>query len=350
MKKYQKLALGLLLLAAITVGGRAFYAERQAAQASHETSFAMSTVVTQTVYGPAGKQAAGEVSRALQEFERKLSLYDEDSEIAAVNAASGSPVQVSEGTFSLLEKSLALSKETGGAFQMTIAPVTLLWGVTGEAPHVPAQEEINAVLPLVDDAAVVLDKAACTVQLAPGQAIDLGGVAKGDACSLAEGIYEEYGVESAVLNIGGNVYVKGRSPKGELFRVGFRDPAAGADSYIAAIGMEDEVLAVSGGYERYFEENGVRYCHIMDSATGWPVESDIASVGVITDDGALSDFMSTTLYIWGSEKTRDYMAARPDLKIILLDETGSLYVSAALQERFELTEEAAAVYDLTFVG
>lgn len=351
MNKQAKRALAVFGVLALAAAGALAWRFRQTRQSWQDTTFVMDTIMTQTVYGPNGEQAAAAVSRAFVQYEERLSLYQEESQLAKINAGSGSPVQVDDETFSLIEKSLELSSCSDGAFQITIAPVTLLWGVTTDSPHVPDQSQITAALSLVDDSAVVLDRQAKTVQLAKGQKIDLGGIAKGNACTLAAQIYEEYQVENAVLNLGGNVYVCGRNPiTGNRFKVGFRDPAGQENSYIAAVELEDEVMAVSGGYERYFEEDGVRYCHIMDSRTGWPVESDIVSVGVISPEGAQADFWSTTFYVWGQQKTLDYMAEHPELGVVLLGQENVLYVSAALSDRFSLADTAPEELRVEWVG
>ncbi|MEG1931675.1 MAG: FAD:protein FMN transferase [Pygmaiobacter sp.] len=348
MSNTVKKILAFSLCAALFCGGAVLYRRNVAHKKTVDTTFAMSTTITQTLYGKHAASAISAVNTAFRAFEERLSLFSPDSEIAAINAGSGSPVAVSAATYDLLQRSLALSATSKGAFDLTIAPLTLLWGVTTDHPRVPTQAEIDAVLPLIDDGAVTLG-ANNTVRLAPGQAIDLGGIAKGNACSLAKDIYEEYGITSAVLNIGGNVYIKGRNPNGNRFRVGFRDPSGGESSWIASVELEDEVLAVSGGYERYFEENGVRYCHIMNGKTGYPVNSDILSVGVITPDGTLADFMSTTLYVWGEAKTRDYMQQQDAVSVLLLTADNTLYVSKALESRFALTDEAAERYTVVFI-
>ena len=324
---------------------------RGLARTPHDsTTYAMSTIVTQRAYGLQAEQAMRQVESTLREFEGRLSLFDQDSEIAAINAAAGDhPVRVSAATFGLLRQSLALSATSEGAFDITIAPLTQLWGITTDHPRVPTQQEIDGALALVGDAEVQLDQQASTVFLPrAGQAIDLGGIAKGNACVLAQRIYEDCGVKSAVLSIGGNVYVRGRNPDGEQFRVGFRTPKRADESYIASVALENQVMAVSGGYERYFEEGGVRYHHILSSETGYPAQSDIVSVGVICEDGTRADFLSTTLFVWGTEKTREFMRSHDDVAVILLTEGDELLVSRSLQESFRLSEQGAG-YRVTFI-
>lgn len=348
LKAKKALLAGVAVLAIGTAV--AFLINKKAAQTQHtDTTYAMSTVITQAVYGKNAKEAMAQVNAALREYEDRLSLFRDTSEIAKINAGAGNPVAVSEETYALLSRALALSAQSDRAFDLTIAPLTMLWGVTGENPKVPPQSEIDALLPLVDDAAVKLDPAQKTVQLAAGQALDLGGIAKGNACTAAQKIYEEQGIASAVLNIGGNVYVKGTKPDGSLYRVGFRDPNGDDSSYIASLAMKDQVLAVSGGYERYFIENGKKYCHILSGETGWPVESDIVSVGIVTPDGTLADFLSTTLYVWGEQKSLAWAAKQDDVQILLLDNKGTLYASKALEGSLSLTEEAQKSYTIQYI-
>lgn len=347
-KVKKALAAGTAVLA---VGAAAvFLWNKKAAETQYtDTTYAMSTVITQAVYGKNAETAIAQVNTALREYETRLSLFSDTSEIAKINAGAGTPVAVSDETYALVSRALELSAQSERAFDLTIAPLTLLWGITGENPKVPAQSAIDALLPLVDDTAVKLDPEKKTVQLAAGQALDLGGIAKGNACTAAQKIYEEQGIASAVLNIGGNVYVKGTKPDGSLYRVGFRDPNGDASSYIASLALKDQVLAVSGGYERYFVENGKKYCHILNGQTGWPVESDIVSVGILTSDGTLADFLSTTLYVWGEEKSLAWAAAQDDVQILLLDNKGTLYASKGLEGNLELTEEAQQTYTIQYI-
>ena len=309
-------------------------------------SYAMSTIVEQKAYGRNAQEAMQAVESAFADFENRLSLYREDSEICAINAAAGQePIAVSADTFALLKQAKELSLASDNAFALTIAPLSLAWGITSDTPRVLSQEEIDALLPLVDDKDILLEEDGHTVLLRrAGQALDLGGVAKGTACNVARELYAKYGVDSAVLSIGGNVYVRGVKPDGSRYRIGFRDPTSDASASIASITMQDAVFAVSGGYERYFEQDGVRYIHIFDPKTGAPAKSDIVSVGVIDTDGTVADFYSTTLYVWGKEKALAFLSSEKNG--MLLDQENHLYVSKALQDSFELSEDG---YEVIFI-
>ncbi|MDL2252873.1 FAD:protein FMN transferase [Ruminococcaceae bacterium OttesenSCG-928-I18] len=311
------------------------------------STFAMDTLVSQNAYGERAKEAMQEVNKALAEADGRLSLFAEQSEIVRVNQEAGRRgADVSEDTAALLRQALALSSQSEGCFAVTIAPLTLAWGITGEQPRVVPQREVDELLSLVDDSLVQIEG---NHVLLPkeGMGIDLGGIAKGAACSRAAEIYESYGVESALLSIGGNIYARGEKPDGTPWRVGFRDPEGGEGSYIASFSLRDSVIAVSGGYERYFEQEGVQYIHILDPRTGRPAESDIVSVGVIEEDGATADFWSTTLFVQGTQAALAYM--RQGGRAVVLDDEGNLYVSQEMQSDFSLYPETEKAYEVHFI-
>lgn len=316
------------------------------------TTFAMDTVVDQRIYGPSGEQAADEVHRLLQEMENRLSLYRPESDLARLSGAAGSGAFVSlhPQTYAILSQAKALSERTQGAFQLTIAPLALAWGVTTEAPRVPAQEEIDALLPLVSDKDLILSDDGAAARLArAGQAIDLGGVAKGAACDAVRAVYDAHQVRSALCWIGGSsIYARGTKPDGSMWRLGFRDPEAGEEAAsLASFAIQDAVFCTSGGYERYFEQDGVRYQHILDPQTGRPVQTDILSVGVLSESGLEADLWSTALFVQGTERALAFFAAGGEG--ILLDREHNLYVSPALQASFQLDAAYPEAYHVIFL-
>ncbi len=347
MDKIRRWAAGLCAAALVCGGGLWLYGRSAARREANSTLFTMNTVATHRAWGPKARQAVEAVDAMLAAYEDEFSMYRPSSDIARINAAAGqAAVAVSPGTYELLEKAKALSAANPHEFALTIGPLTSAWGVSTPTPRVVPPEERARLLALVDDGGLILENG--TAKLArEGQAIDLGGIAKGAACGRAREIYDALGVKSALLEIGGNVYARGRKPDGTQFRVGFRDPAGTAQTAIAAISLEDQVIAVSGGYERYFEVDGVRYAHIFDPDTGAPAESDILSVGVIHSDGATADFYSTALYVGGMEKALAYM--KQGGLALALDEKGELYVSRALESTFAWVEGYEAQYTLHWV-
>lgn len=352
-KRLLAAAAGVLAVAVLIAAGTA---NRRNSTKYSNTTFVMDTVVTQTVWGGRAEKAMAAAAQTLTDIEARMSLYSGTSEIAAVNAAAGEqPVTVSPLTLDMLQTAQTLAADSDGYFRITVAPLSRLWNIMGEDPTVPAQEEIDAAMALVDDAALTVDAAASTAFLEKeGQALDLGGVAKGYACDVLRQLYLDSGVKSALTSIGGNICAVGGNPDGRPFRIGFRDPAGGVSSYIASFTVSDAVVAVSGAYERFFEQDGVIYHHILDPHTGYPAQSDIVSVGVVwpadgsagENPGASADHWSTTLFCWGRDKTLEWMKTSP-AGVLLLDEEGTLYVSESLREGFRTEAEGL---EAVFVG
>lgn len=310
------------------------------------TDFFMSTLVTQQAYGWGAEEALARAADTLGEWEQRFSLYEEDSDVCRINAAAGvQPVQVSEATAALLAQAKALAQTTDGAFALTVAPITLAWGVHSDSPRVVPPEECAALAALVDDSALQLGQDTAFLQKA-GQGLDLGGCAKGAALDAVAGVYAQAGVESALVSLGGNVYARGTKPDGTPWRVGFRDPSGGDNASLASFELTDAVIAVSGDYERYFEQDGVRYGHIMNPATGAPAQSDIVSVGVVCETGLEADVRSTEMFVRGRDAALAYFEAGGTG--LMLCEDGVLYVSRSLQGSFELAPGVQATVE--FVG
>ncbi len=337
-----------IILFAITLLFILFYVNnnQKNIKAYNHYSFTMSTILTQDIYGEHAKEAALEVEAAFIEFEKTLSLYETESEIAKINAAAGkNAVQVSNTTLNIIKNAKELSLNNSDAFALTLAPLSLAWGFTSENAQILHDEEINKLLPLIDDNAIIIDEDSSTVMLLnEGMAIDLGAVAKGAACNLAKDIYNEYNIKSAYISIGGNIYVHGKKPDGTQYRIGFRDATASDVSALAAIELTDKVFAVSGTYERFFEEGGETYHHILDPKTGKPANSDIVSVGIIHEDGAVADFYSTALFVSGKQSAIDYFTGGGSG--IFLDNENNIYVSKDLEGSFDVLVSG---YNIIFV-
>ncbi len=327
------LALTALVLAAALVAVAVGRGRRAEDQVWEEQIFAMDTVMTLTAYGPGGRDGVEEAVAELRRLEGLWSLEDPDSELSRLNAQGGSDA-LSPDTAALLERAVALCRETGGRFDPTVCPLTTLWGFRSDHPRVPAQAEIDALLPLVDGAGLALTSGALTLE--PGQALDLGGIAKGYAAERVMEIFRAHGVTSGMVSLGGNVQVLGTRPDGTPWRVGLRDPAGAETATLGVLPVEDRAVVTSGGYERYFEADGTRYVHILDPRTGWPAQSDLLSATVVAEDGTLADAFSTALYVMGGEEAVRFWAERPEeFDMVLVTRSGEVWatpgVAGALQ-------------------
>ena len=303
--------------------------------------YVMDTQVTQQVYGTDAEKASEAVNQRLSELEQLLSLYVESSEISKINENAGkTPVKVDTYTFELLKKGRDFSEKSNGLFDITIAPLSTLWGITSDHPKVPSENEIASALNHVSYQNLILDEDAQTAFLKEeGMAIDLGGIAKGYFCEEIESIYADYDVDSALISIGGNIYTYHTKPDGSPYRLGIRNPLSdSANDLMGILSSHDEVVATTGTYERYFVQDGVRYHHILDLKTGYPCDSDLISVTVVAKDGALADALSTTLFLAGKEAIASYIN-HPDFSVIVIDEENRVYVSPSLADRFTIEDD-----------
>ena len=299
------------------------------------TFFAMDTAMDFTVYGDAA--LLDEAETLIGSLEEQVSVTDEHSDIYAIDhTGSGS---LSGNAAELMEQALELCRRTGGALDISVYPIVRAWGFTTGSYQIPDEETIQSLLPLVDYTQIQYDAATGVVTLPEGMEIDLGSVAKGYAGQLAAQMLRNSGVESALLNLGGNVQTVGTKLDGSPWQIGIKDPQ-GEDAMMV-LSVEDQAVVTSGGYERYFEQDGQTYWHVMDPSTGHPADSGLISVTIVGDEGVVCDGLSTALFVMGLEKAADLWAQSCDFEAVFVTASGEVYITEGLRDRFALTEQYA---------
>ena len=309
MKKYLAVFLSMLMLLSFTACG-------QSRPASVDI-FAMDTYMSLVAYGKDAQSALEEAAYGINLLETEISRTREGSDIDVLNKTGrwqGS-ADGTDATADILTQALQYSEQTNGLFDVTVAPLVQLWNITGDAPYVPAQEEIDALLPLVGSEHLhVKDN---TARLDSGCAVDLGGIGKGYASDLVRWILTARGIKSATASLGGNVYVHGCKPDGKLWNVAIQDPQG--DGYALTVSLQNAFVVTSGGYQRYFTApDGTVYQHILDPRTGYPAESDLLSVSIIADQGTRADAYSTALYVMGEQEAVEFWRSRKDFDMVLI--------------------------------
>lgn len=286
--------------------------------------FAMDTVMSVTVYGGTCEEDTLQAMRIVQEAEKELDVTDETSAISQLNETG--EAELSEDTAELLRRALQIRDETGGAFDPTIYDLTRLWGFTTGEYRVPSEQEIADALAKHQTSTIVLEENHVTVS---GCAVDFGAVAKGyTAAKIAAELSD---ADALNLSLGGNVQLEGEKPDGTLWRVGIKDPEHTAEN-LGILELESGAVVTSGGYERYFEEDGVRYSHIIDPRTGFPADAELSSVTIVSQDGLLADALSTALYVMGLEEATEFWAGRTDFEAVLVEQDGTVYVTEGLKD------------------
>lgn len=296
--------------------------------------FAMDTVMSITAYGENCEAAADAAVDEINRLDRLLSVGNEKSEVSEINK-NGRGV-LSEDCRILTEKALDIYRTAEGAYDMTVYPLMKLWGFIGDEPSLPDDKDIKDVCRLIGSDKLSYD--GNTLTLGEGQGIDFGGIAKGYASARIMDIFKKYDIDSGIVSLGGNVQCYGKKPDGSLWKCGITDPAKPGDSQslLGIVQGQDIAVITSGGYERYFkDENGKTYHHIMDTKTGYPAESDLSSVTVVSGNGMLADGLSTACFVMGREKAIEYWKKySSDFDLILYTNDNRLYITEGLRESF----------------
>ena len=321
-----------------------------AAQEAQVQFFTMDTLMSIRAYGSGAQDGVQAAQEEVEGLNEALSRTLPDSLVSQLNARAGDGTQVEldQGTAELLAFAQEVSRLLPGCFDVTIAPVMDAWGFTGETRHVPTQAQLAQALDLVDSGALWVDTSACTARLErAGMAVDLGGVAKGYAAARVQAVLAEAGVESALLDLGRNITAIGDKPDGTPWRVGVADPQDDSRT-LCVFSLADQTASTSGGYERWFEEDGVRYHHIIDPKTGYPAQSGLLSVTVVSADPLLADALSTALFVAGEEEALELWRGRSDFELVLCTQDGRVLATQGLESELEFRGEEQG-YDCQIV-
>lgn len=270
------------------------------------------------------------IAAAMAEFDRieaAMSTYRDDSEISRVNArAAAQAVPVSSEFYDLVERSIAMSRLSGGAFDITYESVGRFYDFRGRQRPSPA--EIDANLAQIDYRHIVLEPTGRTIRFAtPGTRINLGGIAKGYSVERVIGLLREAGVEHALASAGGDTRLLG-DRRGRPWVVGIRDPDD-ARKLVTSLSLEDEAISTSGDYERYFDEDGVRYHHILDPRTGDSARG-VRSVTIVGPDAVMTEGLTKTVFILGAQKGLEIVESLDDYEAVVIDDQRRVFFSEGL--------------------
>ena len=343
MKRKVLTAAGICIGILILTEGSRYFVQNQKCQ---KQLFAMDTYMEFTAYGKNSEKAVDAAIEEVQKLDAMLSAENSKSEVYALNEQGN--LQATDDLAELILRGKEIYQETDGLFDDTIYPVMKLWGFPTGNYHVPTAAEVQKKLALVDGNKVEIqtrdsdekgrDSKEKTkfVTLGADQQIDFGGIAKGYTGQKLAELFQEYGVSSALVSLGGNIQAIGTKPDGSSWKVGIRDPKGGQQDYIGVLSVKNQAVVTSGGYERYFEEDGKTYIHIINPRTGYPADGDLLSVTIVSRDGTLADGMSTALYIMGYEKACQFWRQhREEFNVILVTDDGKIHISENLKGNFQ---------------
>lgn len=340
MKKQAYLLISLISLFLLTACGPAkpFTAD----------DFAMGTVITQELYGADALKTSQEVIAKIKSLETLMTINSPGGDVNQLNEQAGNGyVTVNSETMSVLKSARKISELSGGAFDVTVGPVVKVWGIGSDKPQIPPDAVLKDLVALIDYADVHLDETSNQASLQrPGQIVDLGGIAKGYAGDVAKTIYQKNGTQSALINLGGNVVALGHKPDGSTWSIGIQNPRSETGEVVGVVHVSDQAVVTSGDYQRYFEKDGKRYWHIIDTQTGYPAASGLMSATIVASSSIEADGLSTAAFVLGLSKGLDLIERYGQAEAIFITTDKKIYVTKGLQGNFQLKD---ARHEYTYV-
>ena len=315
-----------------------------------ETQVKMDTPMTLRAYGPSSKKAVQDAFKRIDEIEKLTSTTIEDSDVSKINKSAGEGfVKVDKDVFKIIKESIKYSKLSNGAYDITIGPIIKLWGIGTKDAKVPSQNEINQKKELVGYDKVKLNESEESVMLEKkGMSIDLGSIAKGYAADEAARIIKSYGIEKAIVNLGGSsIYLMGGKSENEPWTIGIQHPRKeGEGVYLCKLKAKDKILSTSGDYERYFMKSGKRYHHIMDPSTGAPADNGVTGVTIVLDrpdnfeEAMIADVLSTIVFVKGAEDGMNFIKAIDGADALIATSDNKLISTQGLKNKIgDISEE-----------
>jgi len=318
-----------------------------------ESQYALGTFCTINLFDKGNNKLYSQVFGRIHYLEGIFSANQEGTDLDKVNKNSGiNPVKVKPELLVVLEKALEYAEKSGGAFDPTIGPLVKLWGIGTDEGRVPERDEIIKALELVNYRDCEINREESTVFLKrAGMALDLGAIAKGYAADEAARLLANEGVDSGIIDLGGNIFAMGEKKesggRGAYWRVGVQDPRADRGNYIGVLSVKNKSVVTSGTYERFFEKDGKRYHHIFSigqqsdglqsEESGFPVDNSLLSVTIVADESIDADALSTAAFALGWEKGRELITGVKGAGGIFVYDDLSVLVTENLKEDFSLT-------------
>lgn len=321
------------------------------------SSIKLNTAVQITIYDSQDKALLDDCLALCDKYELVFSRTNEKSELYKLNhrkdtsdkdpnadgqttpypvSGTADTWHISEDLASLLSQGLSITRESDGAFDIAIAPLTSLWDFTAEDPKVPDDAAIQKALPLCSSDGVTIDGQDITLPSDDIQ-FDVGAIAKGYIADRMKDLLVKKGVKSAIINLGGNVLCIGSKPDGTPFKVGIQKPFADRNETEAVMDITGKSVVSSGIYERCFKQNGKLYHHILNPKTGYPYDNSLISVTIISDQSVDGDALSTTCFALGLEDGLKF-AEKKGVHAVFITEDYELHYTDGFQDEINVTD------------
>lgn len=294
----------------------------------------MGTTITVSIFHPQADEILAQCFELLRSYEHRFSANDASSELMEVNHQAGiAPVQVHPDLFELIALGTLHSQAKNSHLNIAIGPLVQTWRIGFSNARRPAPEEIEQAILKIDPQQIQLDQENYTVFLKrPGMKIDLGALAKGYSADLIATYLRGKGIKDALIDLGGNILTVGQHPvKQQPWRIGIQNPVEKRGNHLLVLSIKDKSVVTSGIYERHLEVDGQSFHHIFDSATGYPVETDLASITIISDRSVDGEIWTTRLFGDSSTSILNTIESLPGIETLLVSQSGKIAYTSGLQ-------------------
>lgn len=282
----------------------------------------MGTRISLSIVHPEAENLLEKASHMLADYEARFSANNSKSALMMVNQQAGiQPVHVDSDLYDLIQFGKKYSLSSNLALNITIGPLVKLWKIGFTDAHVPEQKEIEEKLKLIDPTDIKLDADKRTVYLTKkGMELDLGALAKGYFADKLKSFFQNEGVQSGLVDLGGNVLTIGENPKYEdgYWRVGIQKPSPVRGDLVGVVLVKDKSVVTSGIYERSLKVDGKKYHHIFDSTTGYPIENELASVTIVSDESIDGELWTTLLFMFSPTAAIQYIDSIPGIEALII--------------------------------
>lgn len=310
-----------------------------------DTSFVMDTVESIHIYG-GRKKDVSDLEKKMSELDDRISWRKSSSETAVINnTLSGDgkgikTVKISSDMSRWLHDSCSVMLDSNGALDITMLPIARLWNIEDD-PHIPKDSDLARAMSLTGYKRIIkADQSSGTLKAVSGTSIDLGAVGKGIGTDQAKDFLKKRGVKAAAVSLGGSILAYGTKPGNKEWKIGVQDPRGETGTTMGVLTLHGTTyISTSGDYEKYFIENGRRYCHIFDDRTGYPADSGLISVTVVCDSGLYSDALSTACFVAGISES-EKLLKKYNAEAVFIDSRKNVYVTGGLVKSFEITDSS----------
>lgn len=314
------------------------------------TTYSMGTVVTQSYYSEdtsVGEEAVKQITSIINKLDEDISWRKDASEVAAINK--NGDAYVSQVVYDCLKTCIEISKDSDGAFDLTVGKLSGLWNIGTEDARLPSDEEIDSVLPTINYSRVILTEkdGDLNIEIGEDQKLDFGAVGKGLACDEALKYLETTTITGSTVSVGGSILVYGENPTSDdgTWNIGVRDPNGTESDYMAVINTTGGFFSTSGDYEKVLEVDGKKYHHILDPKTGYPAESNLTGVTIYANSGLLSDALSTAVFILGYSDESLALLEKYDAEALFITKDNKIYITDGLKDCTTIIDDSYEVVE-----